>query len=422
MIPLKKTLTSGLRVILLPRPDALSASFLILTNVGAKNELKQEAGLAHFIEHMAFKGTPKRPNAKMIASEFDSLGSAYNAFTGYDFTSYHITAVPNKLELAIDLLADIYLRPIFDELEIEKEKGVIMEELKGYEDKPNSFVWEVFSRAAYGDTPPGRTILGERETVTSFRRADLMNFYQRYYTADTTVLVVVGKFEKEKILDQLEKLFDHLPAGLDINPPFEEPSQTEPMVAISSRPIEQSHLVLGFRSFNLYDPRFFALIVLSNVLGGSTSSRLWQRVREEMGVAYYVGATQRTRTNNGHFALYAGADSQKDQEVVRVMVEECRRLKDFPITGEELTRAQNFLVGNFYLGLEASFDLGYFWGAQEIRRRPLLSPEEFALKIKAVSTDEVQKLAREIFEPTGTILAVVGPHKDKNDYLRELVI
>ncbi|HOY10951.1 MAG TPA: pitrilysin family protein [Candidatus Paceibacterota bacterium] len=422
MTPKKTILTNGIRVILLPRPDALSVSFLILTNAGAKNELDQEAGLAHFIEHMGFKGTPKRPNAKIIASEFDSLGATYNAFTGYDFTSYYVTAVPDKTVQVIDLLADIYLNPIYDEAEMEKEKGVVMEEFKSYEDKPASFVWDVFLGATYGDTPQGRTTLGKKETVAGFKRSDLMNFRRRHYLTDSTVLVVSGRFEEEKVKAQLEKLFVPLPSGRDVRPLFKEPAQSQPKVAIATRPIEQSHIVMGFRGFDIYDPRYFRLSVLSNILGGSTSSRLWQRVREELGAAYYVGTSGSNRTNFGYFALYAGTDSRKDKQIVGVMAEECRRLKNSLVTDEELIRAKNHLIGNLYLGLETSFDLGYFFGGQEIYRREILSPGEFAAKINAVSADDVRSLAQDLFKPTSLNLAAVGPNQSKDDYLRELVI
>lgn len=422
MTPKKTILTNGIRVILLPRPDSLSVSFLILTNAGAKNELDQEAGLAHFIEHMGFKGTPKRPNAKIIASEFDSLGATYNAFTGYDFTSYYVTAVPDKTVQVIDLLADIYLNPIYDEAEMEKEKGVVMEEFKSYEDKPASFVWDVFLGATYGDTPQGRTTLGKKETVAGFKRSDLMNFRRRHYLTDSTVLVVSGRFEEEKVKAQLEKLFVPLPSGRDVRPLFKEPAQSQPKVAIATRPIEQSHIVMGFRGFDIYDPRYFRLSVLSNILGGSTSSRLWQRVREELGAAYYVGTSGSNRTNFGYFALYAGTDSRKDKQIVGVMAEECRRLKNSLVTDEELIRAKNHLIGNLYLGLETSFDLGYFFGGQEIYRREILSPGEFAAKINAVSADDVRSLAQDLFKPTSLNLAAVGPNQSKDDYLRELVI
>lgn len=422
MTPKKTILTNGIRVILLPRPDALSVSFLILTNAGAKNELDQEAGLAHFIEHMGFKGTPKRPNAKIIASEFDSLGATYNAFTGYDFTSYYVTAVPDKTVQVIDLLADIYLNPIYDEAEMEKEKGVVMEEFKSYEDKPASFVWDVFLGATYGDTPQGRTTLGKKETVAGFKRSDLMNFRRRHYLTDSTVLVVSGRFEEEKVKAQLEKLFVSLPSGRDVRPLFKEPAQSQPKVAIATRPIEQSHIVMGFRGFDIYDPRYFRLSVLSNILGGSTSSRLWQRVREELGAAYYVGTSGSNRTNFGYFALYAGTDSRKDKQIVGVMAEECRRLKNSLVTDEELIRAKNHLIGNLYLGLETSFDLGYFFGGQEIYRREILFPGEFAAKINAVSADDVRSLAQDLFKPTSLNLAAVGPNQSKDDYLRELVI
>ena len=422
MISHRTTLTNGVRVIFLPRPDALSVSFLILTNVGSKNELVQEAGLAHFIEHMGFKGTPKRPNAKAIASEFDSLGAVYNAFTSHDFTSYYVTAVPDKAYQAVDLLTDIYLNPIYDESEMEKEKGVVMEEFKSYEDKPASFVWDVFLEATYGDTPQGRTTLGKKETVTAFKRSDLLGFRRRHYLTDSTVLVVAGKFEEEKMQAKLEELFMTLPVGQDANPLFKEPSQAEPTVVVSPRPIEQSHLVMGFRGFDIYDPRYFKLSVLSNILGGSTSSRLWQRIREEMGAAYYVGTSIGTHANFGYFALYAGTDSKKDKQVVGVMAEECRRLKDSLVTEIELTRSKNHMIGNLYLGLEAPFDLGYFFGGQEIYRHQVLSPEEFAAKIEEVSVVDIQVLAKDIFKTTAVNLAIVGPDKPKDDYRHELML
>lgn len=406
----------------IPKDDSLSVNISILVDAGAKNEISEKAGLAHFLEHMAFKGTNKRPTALQVNSEFDSLGADYNAYTSHDYTVYYLTVIPDYISSAFDLLVDIYKNPNYDSVEIEKEKGVVKEEIKLYEDKPSSLVWEVFTKLMYGDTTAGRPILGSYESVGSLNREDFLVFHKNFYSAENTLVVVSGKIEENKIISMAEEKFINWPSGKNNLNKLSLIEQTEPKINLFFKDLDQSHLVLGFHSFDTYDERVFVLLVLSGILGGVSSSRLVQKIREEMGVAYYVGSSQNSYRDHGHFTLYAGVSAERTGEVVDIMLEECRRLKNQLVGVEEIERVKASLVGRFLLGLETASDLSSFYGIQEILRKKIMNPEEIVAKIRAVEPVDVQNLAKEIFLPNKLSLAIVGPVDNSAEFLLKLSV
>jgi predicted Zn-dependent peptidase len=409
MIYRQTKLANGATILTVPQPEALSFSVMALANAGAKNEDIKNSGISHFLEHMGFKGTIRRPKQIDLSSELDALGASFNAFTSHDSTAYYITVVPDKAEKAVDILADMYLNSILPEEEINKERGVIIEEIKLYEDQPSSFVWDVFSKLAYDGTAAGRLTIGERETVSAITREDLVAYRAKHYLAESTTIIAVGNFVEEAMIKLLSEKFLALPAGEKNICEAVIENQAESRVKLTERPIEQSHLVLGFKSVNLFDDKVYPLTVLASILGGGMSSRLFQKVRSELGAAYYVGATQSSALDHGFLAVYAGVDASKLNLAIEAIVGEIKKIKAEPISEQELNRVKDHLVGNLFLGLETPSDQTYFYGEQTLVGKEILSPKQYAEKICAVTALELKTLANEVFQSDRLNLAIVGP-------------
>ncbi|MFA5001333.1 MAG: pitrilysin family protein [Candidatus Paceibacterota bacterium] len=402
-------LETGLRILTVSQPEALSVSVMVLANAGAKNEDDKDSGISHFLEHMGFKGTERRPKSIDLSSEFDAIGASFNAFTCHDSTAYHLTVIPAKVELAVDLLSDMYLHSTLTEAEIKKERGVIIEEIKMYEDKPTSFVWDVFAKLAYAGTLAGRLVLGERETVSALTREDLVAYRAKHYSAQETIIIVVGNFAEDRMIKLVSEKFSSLPTGEKIITQIVTEDQLEPRLKLVPRSIEQSHFVLGFKSASLADEKIYPLTVLACILGGGMSSRLFQKVREDLGLAYYIGADQNSSLDHGFWAVSAGVEASKLNLALEAVVAEIKKIKIETVPAEELNRAKDHLVGGLFLGLERPADQTYFYGEQMLEPKEILTPQQLAEKVRAVTAEELKVLANEIFQADRLSLAIVGP-------------
>lgn len=410
----KTTLKNGLRILTIPRKDDLATTFLVLVEAGSKYETKEISGLSHFLEHMCFKGTEKRPKAIDIAGEFDGLGAESNAFTAQEYTGYFAKVEAHKIDHALDIVTDLYLNPVFDLAEIEKEKGVVIEELNMYEDLPMRNINDVFMELLYGDQPAGWDVGGTKEAVRALTKAQLLEYRAAHYVPQATVVVVAGAFDEADIIRKIEAAFGGIALGAKSGKPAVIEAQTGPQVRLKKKSIDQTHVMLGCRAFSAFDDRRFALEVLADILGGGMSSRLFQKVREEMGAAYSVRAGAELFTDHGFLAVNAGIDQAKLMPVVSAIVCEMKKLKDELVPDSELRRAKNHLVGRIILGLEASDELASFYGAQEIMGESLMSPQELVKKLEAVTAEEVQSVARDIFVENGLNCAVIGPVGDES--------
>jgi len=408
----RKVLGNGLRVIFVPEPHSLATMAMVLVEAGSKYEPRELNGISHFLEHMCFKGTTKRPTALKIASELDGLGAQYNAFTSHEYTSYYAKARNESLDKILDAVADLYLDPLFEEKEIEKEKGVIVEEINMYEDRPEKKVQDLFMELLYGDQPAGWPVAGKKEVIQKVGREDFVNYRAKHYVPQATIVVIAGKFNEEKTPKKIEEYFDSLPKGPKGVKIAVKESQDAPKELVHFKKSDQTHLVLGFRAFSILDDRRFTLDVLSDILGGGMSSRLFQKIREEMGAAYYVGAGAALYSDHGEVSMSAGIDHKKIREVIMAAIQEFARLKDENVSEEELKRTKDHLIGNLYLSLETSDQLGYFYGGQEVMGLELKTPEELANRLNAVSAEDIRTLARELFVLEGLNLALVGPFEN----------
>lgn len=408
----KKVLKNGLRIIAVPQKGALATTVLVLVEAGSKYETKDINGLSHFLEHMCFKGTSKRPRAIDITRELDGIGAEYNAFTSQEWTGYFAKAQAHELDTLIDVLSDMYINPTFDEKEIEKEKGVIIEEINMYEDTPQRRVHEFLMQLIYGDTPAGWDIGGRKEVIRVMTRDHFTKYRNKHYLTNSTAIIVAGAFDEKEIFHKIEEAFKAVPSGKKEGKLKVVESQKEPRVFVKYKDTDQTHLVVACRAFPIYDKRRAALEVLSDILGGGMSSRLFQRVREELGAAYYVKADSDLYTDHGIFSVSAGVDHQKLEIVIAAILEELKKMATLKITEKELEQAKDHLSGRTVLSLETSDALAMFYGGQEIMREEILDPEAFLKEIKKVKREEVQKVAKDIFQNSRLNLALIGPLKD----------
>ncbi len=408
----KKIFPNGLRLVVVPMPESPTVTALVMVEAGSKYETKKQNGLSHFLEHMCFKGTTKRPRSLDISHELDSLGAESNAFTSTEYTGYYAKAHPKHTEQLIDVISDLYLNPRFPEEELEKEKGVVLEEMNMYEDLPQRKVQEVFTELLYGDQPAGWTILGRKEVITGAKVRDLVEYRKAHYCASSTVVIVAGNVTAPTVERLVSKYFKTIPVTKKRKKVGVVEKQNAPNIKIHFKKTDQAHLVLGFRTFPVSDKRNATLQVLNAVLGSGMSSRLFQKLREEMGVGYYVRSGVDELTDHGYFAVATGVDTSRVLEVVEAIVSLCKELKENLVSKEELKKSQESLIGNFVMGLESSDSVATFVADQEILKGKIEDPKDIERKIREVSSEDVRALARTIFSDKNLNLAIVGNVKE----------
>ncbi len=408
----KTNLPNGLRLITVPMKETQTATVFIMVGVGSRYEKDKEAGLSHFIEHMFFKGTEKRPTALSISEELDSVGGEYNAYTSKDSTGYYVKVDARHLELALDVVSDMYLHSKIDAVEIEKEKGTIIQELNMYEDTPVRNAGDVFEELIYSGNSLGREIIGDKKTIQDFQRKDFLNYITRFYTAGDTVICVAGKFNEKKIKTQIQKYFSKMPKGK--KPSFEvfKEKQKKPELKIKFKKTDQTHLVLGVRSYDENHRDRFALSLLSVILGGNMSSRLFIEVREKRGLAYYVRSGVEAFKDCGYFSTSAGVEHKNIEKAIEIILEEYKKISENLVSERELQKAKDFIKGKSLMGLEASDEVAMFFIGQELRKKKIMKIEEIFAHIDKVKTSDVLRVARDIFQNKKLNLAIIGPHNN----------
>lgn len=410
--PILKNLPNGLRILLVPMEGQRTATGLVLVACGSKYERKNENGISHFLEHMCFKGTSNRPNQLVIASELEGMGAEYNAFTGHEYTGYYAKVAAPELPHAIAILADIYANSLFRPEDIEKEKGAIVGEINMYEDIPMRKVNDLFMTLLYGDQPAGWPITGPKELVTTFTREQFLDYRTRHYVPNATTVVVAGAFDVRKTLARVKAEFGSLKRGKKEGRVKVLDHQDVPAVLLEKKNSDQTHLVLGVRGVPLGHHDYHTLQVLAGILGGGMGSRLFQKVRTELGLGYYVRAANDSFIDHGLFAASAGVVNERLLEAIAAIVGEMRRLKEELVPKAELARVKEMLRGKLLLGLESSDDVAEFYGFQEILRRKLMTPDEVMQQIERVSPQRIRRAAQKYFVSAHLNLAVIGPWED----------
>lgn len=409
----KTVLKNGLRIITVPLTDSQSAIGMILVETGSDYETKEQNGLSHFLEHMVFKETKNR-TGDQIKLEIDSIGASSNAFTSNEYTGYYAKASKEKIAKVIDFVSDMYLNPTFPQKDIDIERGVIVEEIKMYDDIPQEVVSELWNELLYPNTSAGRSIAGTKQNVLSFTREDFVSYHALHYTPAKTVVVVGGGIDEKKVITQIKDIFaklEHKKVSTRKKTKF---TQTAPCVSIKNKKVDQAHLVLGFRAFDMYNSKNYALKVAATILGQGFSSRLFGKMRDELGLCYYVGAGLRAHTDRGVFQVRSGVTVSRIEESIAVLMEEFRKLRDEKIPEAELQKAKDYLIGNFSIGLETSEDVADYFGFQELLHDEILKPKDLIAKVKAVTTQDIQKVLKEIMKSKNLNFALVGPFEESD--------
>ena len=412
--PKKIKLKNGLRVILVPQPGSLATTVMVSVQAGSKYETKDQSGISHFLEHMCFKGTTKRPTPMDISAELDGLGAQSNAFTSQEYTAYYAKAKNENFSEIMDVVADMYLDPIFDSNEIEKEKGVIIQELNMYKDTPPRRVAELFMNLVYGDQPAGWDIVGREEVIKKINRNDFIKYRSRHYVPQATIVTISGGFKNKNLMKDIEKYFSVLKPGPKSKKLKVKEIQSKPQELVSFKESDQTHLVMGFRAFGIHDDRRLALNVAAEVLGGGMSSRLFKKIRDELGAAYYVRSEADLYSDHGLFTMSAGVDHTKIDAVIKAGLEEFKNLRDELVSEKELKKVKEHLIGNLFLSLETSDELGGFYTSQELMGLKLTSPEEIAKKVNAITPTDVRNVVRAIVKSGRLNLAIIGPFKKRS--------
>ena len=397
--------------------DNPTVTVLVMVETGSKYETKEINGLSHFLEHMCFKGTEKRPKAIDISGELDNVGAQYNAFTLQEYTGYYAKADYKHLPMLLDVVSDMYLNPVFNDKEIEKEKGVIIEEINMYEDLPHRKVQEIFTQLLYGDQPAGWDIAGTKENIRNMKRSDFLDYRKNHYVSSATIVVVAGKFDEKKTLNNLEKIWGGISSGKKKGKIKTKESQEKPEILLQHKNTDQTHLVLGVRTFDAYSKNNPALRVLTTILSGGMSSRLFQKLRDEMGICYYIRAENDTSTDHGVLQVSAGLDNKRVKEGIEAIMEEFRRLKMETVSETELNKVKQQMQGNLYLGLETSDSFAEYCGYQDILNKPIKTPEQIITEMEAVVAEDIKKIANKIFQDKNLNLAIIGRFKDKAEFL-----
>ncbi|MFI7429338.1 M16 family metallopeptidase [Micromonospora sp. NPDC049836] len=409
----RTVLPSGLRVLTEAIPAMRSVSFGIWVAVGSRDETGPQAGAAHFLEHLLFKGTSKR-TALDISAEIEAVGGETNAFTTKEYTCYYARVLDEDLPLAIDVMCDLVADSVLEPTDVETERGVILEEIAMHDDEPGDEVHDLFARAVYGDHPLGRLISGTEETVTPMTRGQIQSFYRRRYTPPQIVVAAAGNLDHGAVVRLVRQALRGTP--LDTDPaapaprrPADPAVRTKPVTTlVEPKETEQAHVILGCPGIDRADERRFALGVLNNVLGGGMSSRLFQEIREQRGLAYSVYSYASQYADSGLFAVYAGCAPGKVDEVLQLTRAELAKVAEHGITEEELARGKGMSKGSFVLGLEDTGSRMSRLAKGELLYGDLMPVDELLARVDAVTLADVNVLAAELLTRPMS-LAVVGP-------------
>ncbi|MCR4330091.1 MAG: insulinase family protein [Candidatus Roizmanbacteria bacterium] len=406
------TLANGLRTITVDTGAFPSCTALLLVGTGSRYENEKNNGIAHFFEHMAFKGSKKYPTSMDLAQTVEGFGGVFNAFTSKEYTGYWIKGPVGHVNTMLDVLSDMIQSPTLASEEIEREKGVIVEEINMYEDQPQRRIAELYEQMLFPNSSLGYDITGTKETVRSFTRKTFQDFLHDYYAANNAVLIVAGGIGKNGYEQEINNKFGSWrKAAVSTYPSFK--TKQEKNVKVFYKKTEQAHWILGYPSFSIFDDRRYALNVLATILGGGMSSRLFSELREKRGLCYYISSGTDLYLDTGTYYTRAGVptDPTKVIDALTITIEEQKKVA-LNISEDELKRAKELMKGHFLLSLEDSFDMAYFMGKRQLFEKEIRTPEEILQKIDAVTKVGVREMAKEILREEKMHIALIGPFKD----------
>jgi predicted Zn-dependent peptidase len=412
----KTTLKNGVRVVTSRMNHVRSATLILEFGVGSRHEPGEQAGISHFLEHMVFKGTEARPDAALLSQEIEGVGGILNAATSRESTSYWAKVQSAHLAHTFEVMADMLRHSLFEPGELEKERAVIIEEIRCTNDTPDDLIHDEIDEVVWGEQSVGRPIAGTETTVGSISREDLLGYLASQYRADRLVVTAGGDVRHEEVFELAERYFGDLPNGsVDTFVPTEI-RQTEPRLRLIQRPTEQAHLCLAFPALPYSDNRRFVQDMIDAVLSSGMSSRLFQEIRERLGLVYSVYAYFREYADVGQGVVYAGTDPQRVERTIEAILKELDKLRQQPIPAEELARTKELRKGRILIGLEDSRSVAAWIGGQELMFGEILTPEQVMERVDAVTSDDAQELANELVLPEHLNLAIVGPYDDEERF------
>lgn len=426
----KKVLDSGIRVITAPMGGVKSVTALVMVEAGSRYETEKINGITHILEHISFKGTKSRPSSLAITSLIDGIGGSFNAFTSKEYTGFYIKAASTHLPLLLDVLSDMLQNSLYDEGELKKEQGVIIEEINMYEDQPQAKVGELFERLLFPNNPLGWDTIGTKETVNSITRNDVVDYVRQMYHGKSMIITIAGDIgdagaaqhdtksghsgrSPESLID---KYFNKITPGQENKYiRYAGGAQHDAKSLIKFKQTDQAHLCLGVRGYDINHPDKYVLDVMGTILGGNTSSRLFIEVREKRGLAYYVTAGSEEFLDCGYFMAQAGVKISAVEEAIKVILDEFIKMKNFD-SNDELLRAKDFTSGKMALALEDSQRVAAFYASQELLRKKIMTPDEVLEKIEAVTAEDIKRVANDIFVDHNLNLSLIGPFKDGDKF------
>lgn len=409
-----ETLPNEAKLLFVPAPNRNAVVVSYTVGVGSRHEPNRVSGISHFLEHLFFKGTKKWPTAQALSSAVDSVGAGFNAWTSRDLTQYYVEADKRHIELALDVLSDMYYRALFDSTEIEREKGVIYEEMHMYQDNPMRYIEDIFEEALYKGNTLGRLVVGTEATVKRVLRQNLLEHVDRFYGTANIVLGITGDFEYPEVKKLAARFFNEKKGrtpDMGEAKEIERKSPTRP-VRVSYKKTEQTHLACGFKSLPSGHDLMPELEIIAVVLGGNMSSRLFTEIRERRGLAYYVRAGIDPYRDVSSFTIHAGLRNEKVVEALGIIQEQVHSILTDGVTNDELTKAKEFIKGRTTLAFEEPDKLLDFYLAQHFRDTKIKTPEEYFKEIDAATPTGILKAAKETFITKQGTLAMIGPYRD----------
>jgi len=422
----KTTFSNGIRVITVPLHETNAVTVLVLVGAGSRHEPKPLNGVSHFIEHMMFKGTKKRPATLDISKNLDSVGAEYNAFTGKDHTGYYIKTDYKQADLALDILSDMLTNSKFDQTELTREKKVIIEEINMYQDNPLMHIENLLEQSLFQGNSLGWDIAGSRQSVSSVSRKQMLGYKDRLYRGDNIVIVVAGRIKKS-VLKDIKKYFGGIPddrkekaKNEEFDFPVFQLSQKKPAVILQYKETEQIQLALGFPGYSYFDKNIYPLALLAVILGGTMSSRLFIEVRERKGLCYFIRSGMNIYQDTGSLYIQSGLDKTRLEPAIKLILKELKKVKRQGVTAAELKRAKDNFRGKLMLSLEDSMKLAAWYGEDEILTSQTHTPHEKINKIMAVTRSDVKRVANEVLNHFQLNLALIGPFKSSKPFLKLL--
>lgn len=418
----KRTLPNGARLIFTPMPESHSVGISVFVGTGSRNEAFKEGGISHFLEHMVFKGTVSYPNSKVISEEIEGVGGVINAYTSDSVTNFHAKVTPEHFKKAFFVVSSLVLEPLLSEEDINRERGVILEEINRKEDNPQEKVFEDIACITFPNHPLGRPTLGTTEGIKKIKRGDFLDYRAKYYVSQNIVCSVAGNITREEAVAEFTKRFDTLPNSSAVGIiPFSV-TQESPAIFLENKKTEQAHFCLSVRGLNIFDERRFTFFLLDSVLGSGMSSRLFLNIREK-GLAYSVASSPDLVADTGALFVYAGFSVARIREALAAVMGELRRLKEELVGQDEFKKSFEKQKGPIFFHLEDPENVAEWYGKQEVMKGEIETEEPFIEALSRVKPEDVKKLANEFLVEKNLNLAIIGPYGEKQkEELQKLLV